>query len=355
MSPDRFLQAVQPYVPSMFALIAIFGSLLLLDRFIRRRNDEQVIHDHLRQQLLQAGLWALGAVGIILALPISESTKGQLLTLSGILGSAVIGLASTSFVGNAMAGLMLKALGNFRPGDYLRVGEHFGRISDRGLFHTEIQTEDRRLTSLPNLYLATNPIEVVPASGAIVACSVSLGYDISRTRIEKALVQATEDTGLKDGFVQIRELGDHSVTYRVAGVLSNVRSLISSHSRLRACMLDSLHAAQIEVVSPAFENQRTFASDRSFISDPDDVHEVPARLTMEEIVFDKADLAETIGRLNAKLSQLEQELEELKAKLVVEDDPEVIAGLESRLSRKEELVTICRRTIQEREKDRIKV
>ena len=37
----------------------------------------------------------------------------------------------------------------------------FGRVTERGLFHTEIQTEDRDLVTLPNLYLVTNPVKVV--------------------------------------------------------------------------------------------------------------------------------------------------------------------------------------------------
>jgi small-conductance mechanosensitive channel len=331
-------------------MAAIVAAIFFANRLIRLRNEAKVIQDHLQQQLLQAGLWTVGAVLFILALPISDQMKGQLLTIAGLLGSAVIGLSSTTFVGNARAGLMLSALGNFRPGDYLRVGEHFGRISDRGLFHTEIQTEDRRLTSLPNLYLVTNPIEVVPASGTIVAAGVSLGYDTSRTRIEGALVKAALSIGLKDPFVQIKELGDHSVTYRVAGVLEEVRSLISSHSLLRGAMLDSLHEAGVEIVSPTFENQRSYDNKKAFIPSPDDVHETPERLTMEEIVFDKADLAVTIERLNEKLEKLEGELKSLEAKLLVEDDPEAVAVLEHRIGQKGELVESRRRAIQQRER-----
>ena len=61
---------------------------------------------------------------------------------------------------------------NFRPGDFVRVGERLGRVTERGLFHTEIQTEDRDLTTLPNLYLVTNPVTVVRASGTIVSTTV---------------------------------------------------------------------------------------------------------------------------------------------------------------------------------------
>jgi len=49
----------------------------------------------------------------------------------------------------------------------LRVWDPFGRVSERGFFYTEIQTEDRNLATLPNLYLVTNPITVVHVSGTV--------------------------------------------------------------------------------------------------------------------------------------------------------------------------------------------
>ena len=71
-----------------------------------------------------------------------------MLQLYGIVLSATIALSSTTLVGNAMAGIMLRTLRNFSPGDYVHVGDYFGRISEMDLLHTEIQTEERDLTTL---------------------------------------------------------------------------------------------------------------------------------------------------------------------------------------------------------------
>lgn len=93
-------------------------------------------------------------------------------------------------------------------------GEHFGRVSKRGLFHTEIQTEDRDLITLPNLYLVSHPVTTVRNSGTIISSTVSLGYDVPRGRIEASLLRAAQNAGLQDPFVRIFELGDFSVSYR---------------------------------------------------------------------------------------------------------------------------------------------
>jgi len=61
------------------------------------------------------------------------------------------------------------------------------------------------------------------------------------------------------------------------------------------------------------------------------------------------DLAVTIGRLNEKL---EEELETLEAKLLVEDDPAAGEELEHRVGRKRDLIDSYRRAIQDREHER---
>ena len=66
-------------------------------------------------------LSALGLLVVVLALPLSDATRAQLLNLAGIVMSAGVALASTTFIGNVMAGLMLRAVRNFRTGDFVRV------------------------------------------------------------------------------------------------------------------------------------------------------------------------------------------------------------------------------------------
>jgi hypothetical protein len=227
---------------------------------------------------------------VLLALPVAESTRGQLLSLFGIVLTGIIAFASTTFVANAMAGLMLRAVGNFRVGDWLRVGEEFGRVTERGLFHTEIQTEDRDLATLPNLHLVTHPFMVVRDSGTIVSANLSLGYDQHHAVVEPLLADAARAAGLEDPYVQIVDLGDFSITYRVAGFLTEVKQLLSARSRLRREVLDTLHGAGIEIVSPNFMNQRPLEPGTRVLPAPitapesDAVTEAP-----DEIIFDKAE------------------------------------------------------------------
>jgi small-conductance mechanosensitive channel len=211
-----------------------------------------------------------------------------------------------------MAGFMLRALRNFRPGDFIEVGDHFGRVSDRGLFHVEIQHEDRDLTTLPNLYLITNPVKVSRSTGTIVSADVSLGYDVSRRKIEKLLIEAGGKAGLKEPFVQVIELGDFSVTYRASGMLEETREIISARSLLRQMMLDSLHEGGVEIVSPTFMNTRAL-SERMRMIPKSDLAEAGIETTVpEELVFDKAEQAESLEKLRERYESMGEEIEATK-------------------------------------------
>ncbi|MBZ0266704.1 mechanosensitive ion channel family protein [bacterium] len=286
-----------------------FGVRPLLERQAAKTPGK-----HFRNQIFGLGVWLAGLLAILLVLPVGDTTRGQLLGLVGIVLSAAIALSSTTLLGNTMAGLMLKGVRNFRSGDFIYAGEHFGRVSERGLFHTEIQNEDRELTTLPNLYLVTNPVTVVRSSGTIISAVVSLGYDVPRGEVEPCLIRAAKAADLTDPFTQVLELGDFSVSYRIAGLLTEVKQVLSARSRLRACVMDELHAAQIEIVSPNFMNTRSLEKERRVL--PPSISVVATSssdsASPESIVFDKAEEAASIeGRVH-----------ELQEKLADADDTE---------------------------------
>lgn len=304
------------HTPALVGITLIALVLWGANWWLLRRNPEMGAEQRLPRQLLMFLLFLAALLVLILLIPMSDTTQGQILSLLGIVLTAVIALSSTTFVSNAMAGLMLRLIKSFRPGDFIRIDELVGRVTERGLFHTEIQTEDRDLTTIPNLYIVTHPVTVVRTSGTIISAMVSLGYDLPREQVETLLKQAAEQAALEEPFVQVRELGDFSVTYRIAGFLSDVKQLLTARSNLRKQMLDALHEAGIEIVSPTFMNQRQLSEARKFIPPkkfpepgPPVVEEAP-----EAIMFDKAEQAERLETLRYEHEQLLKQIEELDAK-----------------------------------------
>jgi small-conductance mechanosensitive channel len=349
---NQFLDQLTGLIPTGAAVI-VTVIVLMAVRFFMNKKYAGVSGSKFRYQMVMLLLSFVALLVVILTLPVSESNVGQLLSLLGLLLSAAIALSATTFVGNVMAGLMLRAVRNFRGGDFIRVGDHFGRVSERGLFHIEIQTEDRDLTTLPNLYLVTNPVKVIRSSGTLVTAEVSLGYDLPRDAVKTSLLTAANDAGLEEAFVHVMNLGDFSVTYRVAGLLTDVKGLLTTRSRLRGKMLDRLHEAGIEIVSPAFMNQRVLPTDRTFIparapqpvDSPDD-KELP-----EAVVFDKADDAESLEMLRKRAEGLQKEIAELKTALDDSSDQTERKAVEAKLTLSKERLERLKANIVKRERE----
>ncbi len=319
------------FITGLIALALYFGNRRLVAYYSSRR------HLKFRQQLIQLGAVLAAVLLLILLMPIDEKLRGDLLGLYGLIISAIIALSSTTLVGNVMAGIMLKVIGACRPGDFITVGDYFGRISEMDLLHTEIQTEDRDLTTLPNMYLVTNPVRVMQASGSVLTVELSLGYDVSRHTVEKLLTQAAAETGLENPYVQITELGDFSVGYRVSGMLTEVNRLLEKRRELRARCMDSLHAAGIEIVSPNFMNTRAYDPSTSFVPvEQAHVVESPDTPAPDAIVFDKAEKAESVEKLRESLQEAEDELKAMADSKDADESASAVAEkekLEARIQR----------------------
>ena len=114
----------------------------------------------------------------------------------------------------------------------------------------------------------------------------------------------------------VKELGDYSVLYRIAGFCAEVKQLITVRSDLRKGILNTLHEAGIEIASPSIMLQRPLPGEQRII--PSNEHrftdtskDVDSRLP-EEIIFDIAESAGNIEELNSRLVELKQKLKELE-------------------------------------------
>lgn len=306
----QYLGEVGTIVKGTVVVVAVILLLGILNRLLLKQTSRSP-GSTFRNQLIMFGASFIGLLLVILALPIEQSTRGQLLNLVGIILSAGIALSSSTFLSNAMAGIMLKSVNNFRMGDFIKTDDVFGRVTERGLFHTEIQTPDRDLTTLPNLFLANNAVTVIRQSGTILSATVSLGYDTHHSKVEKLLLNAATEIGLQDPFVQVLELGDYSIVYRVAGLLTETKKMIAFRSRLRTTMLDSLHEGGVEILSPMYNTARMLDGNQTVIPGPIWKKTAPAAdAAPVEVAFDKAEEAEGLNEMQKELATLEESLKE---------------------------------------------
>lgn len=348
------MEFIQQSLTTAWPLVVIIGMgatlAWIINWFVKRSQDaaSSLLYPVLNWINVSAVIIAL-----IIMLPISDETRGQVLSLLGVVLTAVIALSSTTFVANAMAGVMLQTTQSFRPGDYIRVNEQFGRVIKRTLVNTQIQTEWRDLTTLPNLLLINNPVTVLHREGTIIFAEVSIGYDVPYTRVEELMKLAAADAGLEESFVLVHELLDHAVAYRVCGFLPSIKNLLSSRSNLRKTVLAQMHGHGIEIVSPSFMNQRQLDAERKVIPEQPVLHDDPKKESVsqapEEKIFDKALEAESLEELKLDLETTRAEIKKARAsrKTANPDSGDKVEALLAELERRESWLNS---TIEQRDK-----
>lgn len=169
----------------------------------------------------------------------TEAFKG----LSVLIG-LMISLGATSVVGQAAAGLILTYTRTLRPGEYVRIGEHEGTVTELGMFTTTIRTGLGEVLTLPNSMITgavtKNYSRVVQGQGYVVDTTVTIGYDTPWRQVEAMLLEAARRTeGVLDSprpQVFQTALSDFYPEYRL------VAQAVPSEPRPRAELLTLLHA-----------------------------------------------------------------------------------------------------------------
>jgi len=171
----------------------------------------------------------------------------------------------------------------------------------------------------------------------VISTSISLGYDISRKKIEESLIRAALDTGLTDPYVYIMELGDFAVTYQIHGFLKDSGKYFSTTSLLNGKVMDALHEKGVEIISPSFMNQRV-VDNKDFIPKVQAKKAVEEeRMSPEELIFDKAIQSAEIEKKKEYLEDIDNKKAGLKERLKEAKDEKEIEKLKKAIERLEEI------------------
>jgi len=162
--------------------------------------------------------------------------------------SVLVGLAVTvggsGLFGQAFSGLVLLYSRTIKVGEYVRINEHEGTVTELRTFTTRIRTGLGEELTLPNsLVMATvtkNYSRTVRGPGYIVDTVVSIGYDTPWRQVEALLIEAARrtDAVLADPAPQVFQtaLSDFYAEYRL------VCQATPERPRPRAQVLAALHA-----------------------------------------------------------------------------------------------------------------
>ncbi len=318
---EQFFNILKSLVaPTGIVLVLVL--ILFFNSWVFNKIKSINTHRNILRNTISVFFIFVGLLAFILTIPIENALKGQIISFLAIIISAGIALSSTTVLGNLIAGIMNNSMKRFRNGDLIKIGDLQGRVTKKSMFHTEVQLEDSNFITIPNLYIATTPVKLTRKTDTVISTSVSLGYEVSRLKIEESLKEAAILTGLTDPYVYITKLGDYSVEYKIHGFLEDSSKYFSTISLLNGKVIDVLHEKKIEIVSPTFMNQRV-VNEKEFIP-----KEIIKKTTTkneplpEELIFDEAIKSEKIEKKKDQLEELskQQEILSKKGKNLKEED-----------------------------------
>lgn len=267
------LKSVVAYLPNLFKIIVIIICFHYLLKLVRYFANE-VASGRLKingfyadwamptHTLLRVLLYSFMLVMIWPLLPNSDSEIFQ--GVSVFIG-VVVSLGSTSVVGNVMSGLVMTYMRPFRIGDFIRFGDTEGEVIEKSMLVTRIRTRKNDIVTIPNSNMMSSQTSNYTFSaqryGIIVHTKITIGYDEPWKKIETLLVQAAENTdGIKrhpKPFVRITALDDFYVEYEINGITDRAKTLSTVYSALHQQILDTMHGAGVEIMSPHIEAQRS--------------------------------------------------------------------------------------------------
>jgi hypothetical protein len=199
----------------------------------------------------------------LLWLRLSGVDPAQLFTTSAVI-TAVVAFSMQDTLGNVLGGVALQLDNSLRVGDWVRVEDVSGRVTDVRWRYTAIETRSRELVIVPNSWLMKNRFWVIraPADGPLAwrrAVSFDVDAEAEPTRVAAALEQAVLDAEIAHVLKQpppsaiLADVGAGFCRYTLRYWLGDPRFDDPTDSAVRAHALAALERAGVRRGVPVEE------------------------------------------------------------------------------------------------------
>ncbi len=198
------------------------------------------------RRLVTMAVWVFA---LVMAYPYIPGSDTDAFKGLSVLIGLMVSVGASGIVGQAASGLILMYTRTFRPGEYIRIGDHEGTVVEMGMFTSRIRTGLGEELTLPNSFILAavtrNYSRAVKGAGFVLDTSVTIGYDAPWRQVHAMLVEAAQRTEgvLADPAPRVFQtaLSDFYIEYRL------VCQAIPSDPRPRAEVLSALHANVVDV------------------------------------------------------------------------------------------------------------
>jgi small-conductance mechanosensitive channel len=172
-------------------------------------------------------------------------------------------LGSAGLLNQVLSGLVITYSRTMRTGEYVKVGDTEGIVTELGVLCTKIMTRKQEEVAIPNAVLVaattTNYSRLAGPDGVMLSTSVTIGYDAPWRQVHALLALAAERTAGVHRQPRPRvlqsSLSDFFVEYILIFHIDRPEDRFKVLSDLHAQIQDAFNEYGVQIMSPHFEGQ----------------------------------------------------------------------------------------------------
>ncbi len=269
---QKVAMGILEYLPNLFTIIVIVLVLkysLEVFRYISVKVESEKLKipgfypewAGPTYNLLKLFLYLMGLVILSPYLPGAGSAAFKGIT---VFVGFIVSLGSSSYVGNAVAGVILTYMRAFQVGDRIMVDNTVGDVLERTLLVTRLKTPKNERITIPNSKILSGSIINYTYSASqykvIVYTSITIGYDVDWHVVHRLMIEAAKEieevADTPTPFVRQKSLDDFYVTYEINAYTTHEKKIQSILSKLHENIQEKFHSEGVEIMSPHYRVAR---------------------------------------------------------------------------------------------------
>lgn len=250
-------------VSTIFALLIVVFGTIWASRIARRGS---------RRVLVRRGVTDEGTVGsisslvnyivLVLGFTIVMRTLGidlNAVFAAGAIFAIGLGFALQGIIQNFVAGIILLAERNIRPGDVVEIENRIARVMDSGIRATIVRTRDGEELIVPNSVLTENTVKNYTLRDAAfrLRTEVGVNYDSDMNLVRQALEEIVNEPRWNLPGVEPQVLllgfGDNAVLFEIAVWMDDPWLARQAHSDLNEAIWWRLKEQNIVIAFPQLD------------------------------------------------------------------------------------------------------
>jgi small-conductance mechanosensitive channel len=209
------------------------------------------------RRLLTTLLWLFA---VVMAYPYFPGSQTEAFKGVSVFVGLMVTFGSTGLLNHVMSGFMITYSRALRRGDFVRVGDVEGTVTDLGMLSTKIKTLKNEEVTIPNAVIVGQTITDYSrpgdAAGVFTPTSVTIGYDTPWRQVHALLLLAAERTPelRRDPkpFVFQESLEDYYVKYTLWVCLERQQTRLVTFDTLHANIQDLFNEYGVQIMSPNY-------------------------------------------------------------------------------------------------------